>query len=76
MLQDPYHSLWIDTSIDDFSLTEMFPGEDSLDSLFSGGDVADYFSAEDTPASGGDDDANHEQNDVASIRIKKEIVDD
>ena len=63
-----------DTSIDECLLKEMFPGEDSLDSLISGGDVADYFSAEDTPAS--DDDAIHEQNDVASVRIKEEIVDD
>ena len=34
----------LDTSIDDFTLTEMFQGEDSLDTLISGGDVDDYFS--------------------------------
>jgi hypothetical protein len=66
-----------DTTIDECVLNEMFIGEDSLDSLIStDSDVADYFSAGDAPASDGDDDANREQNDVAGVIIKKEVIDD
>ena len=63
----------MDTSVDDITLTEMFLGEDSLDTIISGGDVDNYFSTEDTPASG---DANHVENDVAGVSIKEEVVDD
>ena len=68
-----------DTTIDECVLNEMFIGEDSLDSLIStDSDVADYFSAGETPASDGvgDEDANREQNDVAGVVIKKEVIED